>query len=184
MATNATTINAAKAAQAAAAEQPSQAAAQPAAPDDDELDSRHTRAADTRAADERPRQWAPPELLPDPVPQEGYVFRWVRINLLGAADPVNLSSKLREGWEPVKAAEQPQLSMLSTAAGRFKDCIEIGGLILCKMPDTMARQRDAYYVGQANQQMESIDSNFMRENDARMPLFKQRKTTVTFGRGS
>lgn len=144
-----------------------------------------TRDLDTRATTERPRSWMPPQLLPDPTPEEGYRFRWIRVSTLGVADPMNVSSKLREGWEPVKASEHPEIQLMGTGdKPRFPDSIEIGGLILCKTPIELAEQRNAYYVAQANGQMNAIDNNFMRENDARMPLFKERRTEVTFGRGS
>ena len=69
---------------------------------------RNPRELDTRARSERPKQWMPPTLLPDPTPEEGYVYRWIRVSTLGTNDPGNVSGKLREGWEPVKLSEQPQ----------------------------------------------------------------------------
>ena len=139
---------------------------------------------DTRAKAERPKQWMPPQTLPDPNPEEGYSFRWIRISTLGNNDPMNVSAKLREGWEPVKASEHPEIQLMGTGSGRYPDSIEIGGLLLCKTPTEFVRQRDTYYQRQAEGQMASVDSNFMRENDPRMPLFKERKSEVKFGRGS
>jgi hypothetical protein len=96
-----------------------------------------------------------------------------------------VSSKLREGWEPVKAAEHPEISMyLDNDNERYKDNIVVGGLMLCKTPTEMVEQRNAYYLAQAEANMRSVDNNFMRENDPRMPLFAERKTTVSFGRGN
>lgn len=142
------------------------------------------RALESREVDERPRQWMPPQLLPDPHPEAGYVFRWIRVSSRGESDPMNISSKLREGWEPVKASMHPEIQLLSGDAGRFPDGIEVGGLLLCKMPAEFVEQRNAYYGNMNAQQMNSVDNNFMRENDARMPLFAERKTEVKFGRGS
>jgi hypothetical protein len=102
---------------------------------------------------------------------------------MGQADPSNTSAKFREGWEPVKASEQPKLMMQADPNGRFKDNIEIGGLLLCKAPAELMKQRDDYYARQAQSQMQSVDNNFMRLNDERMPLFNERKTTVSFGKG-
>jgi len=93
------------------------------------------------------------------------------------------NAKWREGWEPVKASEQPTLMMQADPNGRFKDNIEIGGLLLCKAPAELMKQRDDYYAKQAQSQMQSVDNNFMRLNDERMPLFNERKTTVSFGKG-
>ena len=148
-------------------------------------DNRANREAETRAKDERPRSWAPPTLLPDPDPEAGYKFRWVRVSTMGQADPRNVSSKLREGWEPVRAADHPEISAyLDNDNERYKDNIVVGGLMLCKTPTEMVDQRNAFYQSQAEAQMRSVDNNFMRDNDPRMPLFAERKTTVSFGRGN
>ena len=145
--------------------------------------NRESREVSNRAALERPKRWLPPQLLPDPNPEAGYAFRWIRISTLGKDDATNISGKLREGWEPVKASEHPEIRLFNSGTNRFPDSIEIGGLLLCKTPVEFTEQRDAYYRQQAEQQMQSVDNNFMRESDARMPLFNERKTTVTFGKG-
>jgi hypothetical protein len=138
----------------------------------------------TREVMERPKQWMPPELLPNPTPEDGYAFRWIRVSTLGTADPMNISSKLREGWEPVKASEHPEIRLMDTGnKPRFPDSIEVGGLILCKTPVEFVSQRNSHYQRQTDGQMQSVDNNFMRENDARMPLFRERRTEVKFGRG-
>ena len=135
---------------------------------------RTSRELETRNVFERPKQWMPPELLPNPNLEPGYSFRWIRVSTLGSDDPMNISSKLREGWEPVKASDHPEIQLMGNGKGRYPDSIEIGGLMLCKTPTEFSAQRDAYYQKQAESQMNSIDSNFMRENDPRMPLFKER----------
>ena len=139
---------------------------------------------DKREKSERTRSWAPPALLPDPTPEDGYVFRWVRLSLLNKDDATNVSSKLREGWEPVKASDHPELQMYGTTQGRFPDSVQVGGLLLCKIPAEFMDQRSDYYRKQAEAQMQSVDGNFMRENDPRMPLFSEKRSTVTFGRGT
>jgi hypothetical protein len=148
-------------------------------------DNRTNRDSTNRDKEERPRAWAPPTLLPDPTPEPGYGYRWIRVSTMGQADPRNVSSKLREGWEPVRAADHPEISMyLDNDNERYKDNIVVGGLMLCKTPTEMSKQRDAFYQQQAEAQMRSVDNNFMRESDPRMPLFSERKSTVTFGRGN
>lgn len=144
---------------------------------------RTPRTLDTREETVRtPLTWKPAQLLPDPEPEPGYSFRWVRVSTLGQADPRNISVKQREGWEPVKASTQPHMVGLSDRDARFPDSIEIGGLVLCKAPKELTDQRDAYYKQQADSQMTSVDNNFMRENDPRMPLFKDRRSEVKFGK--
>ena len=145
--------------------------------------TRVNRDLDTREQTERPKKWMPPQLLPDPNPEPGYAFRWIRLSTLGNADAMNISSKLREGWEPVKASEHPEIRLLGGQSNRFPDSIEVGGLLLCKTPVEFTVDRDAYYRQQAESQMASVDNTYMRENDPRMPMFKERKSTVSFGKG-
>jgi hypothetical protein len=146
--------------------------------------NREKRELDTRAASTRPAKWMPPQLLPDPTPEPGYAFRWIRVSTLNAADPINISSKLREGWEPVKASDHPEIRLFgSTPDARFPDAVLVGGLLLCKTPAEFIDQRNAFYGQQAEQQMQSVDNSYMRESDPRMPLFKERTTKVTFGKG-
>jgi hypothetical protein len=146
--------------------------------------NRITRELESRDVTERPKQWQLPELLPEPDKQAGYSYRWIRVSTLNAADPRNLSAKLREGWEPVRLEEQPKFQLLADPNSRFKDNIEIGGLLLCKTPTELVEQRNAYFAGQAQNQTEAVDSNLMRQSDPRMPLFNERKSTTTFGSGS
>lgn len=127
--------------------------------------------------------WRPPNLLPEPIPQAGYVFRWVRTSTFGDADATNVSSKLRSGWQPVKAEDHPELMLTADPNSRFKGGVEVGGLLLCKIPAETVQQRTDYYSGMARNQMEAVDNHFMRENDPRMPLFRERQSKVTFGRG-
>jgi hypothetical protein len=146
-------------------------------------ENRIARELENREGTKRKQQWTPPQTLPEPEPQEGWVFRWIRTSIMGQADPSNTSAKFREGWEPVKAEDQPKLMMQGDPNSRFKGNIEIGGLLLCKAPAELMKQRDDYYAMQAKAQIQSVDNNFMRLNDERMPLFNERKTTVSFGKG-
>ena len=148
-----------------------------------ETQTRAKRETESREAYARPKQWMPPKLLPDPLPEEGYAFRWIRISSLGKDDATNYSSKLAEGWEPVKATDHPEIRLFNASATKFPDSIEVGGLLLCKTPVEFTVQRDAYYRQQAEAQMQSVDNTYMREHDPRMPMFKERKSTVTFGKG-
>ncbi len=138
----------------------------------------------TRELTQRPKQWAPAELLPEPDKQAGFAYRWVRVATNGQADPRNLSGKLREGWEPVSIDEQPQFQLLVDPDSRFKGNIEIGGLLLCKTPAEFVDQRNEHYSRQTQAQTEAVDNNLMRQSDARMPLFKESKSATSFGKGS
>jgi hypothetical protein len=147
-------------------------------------ENRLDRELQTRDKTVQKRAWQRPELLPTPKPEEGYTFHWVRVSTRGESDPMNVSSKLREGWEPVMAKDHPEIFLSGVESERFKDNVVIGGLMLCKAPKEFVADRNAYYQGQAEAQVKSVDNNFMRESDPRMPLFAEKKTKVTFGTGS
>lgn len=146
-------------------------------------ENRLTRELDTRVIEERPKQWMPPELLPEPDKQAGYEYRWIRVSLMNQADPRNISAQMRQGWEPVKIEEQPKFKLLIDPNSRYKDGIEIGGLLLCKAPEEFVKQRQEYYLNQTQSQADAVDSSLMRQSDARMPLFSEKKTTTSFGKG-
>ena len=147
-------------------------------------ENRLARELETRAVSERPKQWQQAELLPEPDKQPGFNYRWIRVATLNQADPRNLSAKLREGWEPVPIEEQPKFRLLVDPTSRYKDNIEIGGLLLCKTPTEFVQQRNDFYAKQTLSQTEAVDNNLMRQSDPRMPLFKERKSATSFGRGT
>ena len=147
-------------------------------------ENRKPRELEERTQTIRPTQWQQPELLPEPDKQPGYNYRWIRVSNLNAADPRNLSAKLREGWEPVTLEEQPKFRLLADPNSRYKDNIEIGGLLLCKTPAEFVDQRNAFYAKQTQAQTAAVDNNLMRQSDARMPIFKEGKSSSSFGKGS
>ena len=147
-------------------------------------ENRIKRDSENRETKTRKRSWQRPEVLPTPEPEDGYAFRWVRVSMLGQVDATNVSSKLREGWEPVRAEDYPQFTVLNVEQDKFADNIVQGGLMLCKAPQEIVDERTEHYEQQARNQIQSVDNNLMRENDARMPLFNERKTKVTFGNGT
>lgn len=151
-------------------------------------ENRIQRELETRELTQRPATWSPPQLLPDPTPQSGWAFRWIRVALMGQNDPTNTSANFREGWEPCKAADHPELMLHIDphSTSRFKDNIEIGGLLLCKTRQELVDQRRSYYQRLTDSQISAVDNNFMRTQDQRsnMSLFSDKKTEVKFGRGS
>jgi hypothetical protein len=142
-------------------------------------ENRTPRNVETRVQAERPKQWKPAELLPEPDKLPGYAYRWIRVGLQGNADPRNYSAKLREGWEPVKIEEQPQFQLLVDENSRFKDGVEVGGLLLCKTPIEFVEQRNNHYLKQSENQILAVDNNLMKQNDPRMPLFKESKSSTS-----
>lgn len=147
---------------------------------------RTRRTEETREKEVRPQSWKPAHDLPVPEPIDGYGFRWIRVAMMGTPDPANMARARREGWVPCKAADHPEISQDFAAFGLApaSDLIEIGGLVLCKAPTELIGQRDAYYADMTQKQAQSVDNNFLRENDPRMPLFREGKSRTSFGSGS
>lgn len=152
---------------------------------DEEQDSRAKREHDTREVSSRPAHWRPPSVLPTPDPQDGYVFRWIRTAMRNESDNTNVSRRFREGWEPVRLEDHPELRLLPDIDTRFDGAAVVGGLMLCKCDARTVKERNDYMREQSRTQMDAVDNNFLRENDARMPLLPpDRKTRVKFGDGS
>jgi len=145
------------------------------------MDNRKDRDIEAR---KETREWKPPSLLPEIKQEPGWAYRWVRVSLANEADNLNVSSRMREGWEPVKHSDHPEVNIPMDPNSRFKDNIEIGGLLLCKMPQEMVDQRNEYYRDKAKAQEQAVDNNLMRQNDPRMPLFSDKKSTASFGKGN
>ena len=140
---------------------------------------------DSKSRDKSARTvYVPPSNLPDPTPDPDYTFRWVATHVLGQPLANNVSLQMRDGYEPVKAVDHPELALFGNNANGN---VEIGGLMLCKAPKERVEARDEYYKKQAQNQMDSVDNSFMRQNDPRMPLFADRKSSSSrggFGNGS
>jgi hypothetical protein len=146
--------------------------------------NRAVRDLESRDTTYRPSYWKAPEVLPMPDERPGWKHRYVRLSTNGVADPSNISSKLREGYEPCKADEYPELMMHAAIEGRFRGGIEIGGLLLCRIPAEFMEQRAKHFANLNQSQMESVDNNFLRESNPKMPLFSEKKSNVTFGSGT
>ena len=140
---------------------------------------RTLRTEESREATKRKVTWTRPNSIPDPEPKPGVEYRWIRTSTLGQADMTNVSSKFREGWEPVKAEDHPELKVLTDVDSKFKGNVEVGGLLLCKnSTDNMDARRD-HYKTKNDQQIASVDNNYLRESDSRMPVLKPEKVTRT-----
>ena len=147
-------------------------------------ENRLKREMEVRSTQERPKQWMPAELLPEPDKEPGFAYRWIRVATLNQNDPRNLSGKLREGWEPVPVEEQPQFKLLVDPNSRFAGNIEIGGLLLCKTPSEFVAQRNSHVQQKTEAQTNAVDNNLMRQSYPRMPIFNERKSATRFGKGS
>lgn len=140
------------------------------------------RSVDSRAASPRPKPWKPPSSLDAPPPPEGYVHRWIRVESSGVDDRKNLSARLREGFELVRAEEYPDFEAPTVQDGRHAGVIGVGGLVLARIPVEIVAQRRAYYNKQTSEQLAAVDNDLMREQHPSMPIIKpERQSRVTFG---
>ena len=145
---------------------------------------RTDREVEVREDPVKQRVWKPAALLPEFTQKPGWVYRWVRVSLLNEPDNMNVSAKMREGWEPVLHSEHPELIIGIESQGRYKDNIEIGGLLLCKAPKELMDQRQAYIDGKTKAQTDAVDASFMNQSDPRMPKFAEgNENGRSFGRG-
>tara|TARA_A100000171_G_scaffold7705_1_gene5845 strand:- start:228 stop:704 length:477 start_codon:yes stop_codon:yes gene_type:complete len=145
---------------------------------------RTPRSAESRDKVSRRKPWQPPSLLDAPPPPQGYVYRWIRESMIGQNDPANMSKRIREGWEPVRAEDHPDFEAPSIDDGKHAGVIGVGGLILAKIPKETVDERRAYYQNVADQQIQAVDNDLMRESNQVMPISNpNRSTKVTFGKG-
>jgi len=145
--------------------------------------SRGSRSSETREHGERKRSWTKPSMLPTPTPEDGYKYRYVRTSIMGQADNSNVSSRFREGYTPVKLEEAQDLQVVPDIDSRFSGNVEVGGLMLCKIPSEIAEDRVAEQLDQAQNAIDAVDRNYLRENDPRMPVLRpERSTRTTFGK--
>lgn len=142
---------------------------------------RTPRAAETRDKTQRRKPWAPPSRLDAPEPPAGYVHRWVRVAMRGEEDKINVHQKLREGWEPVRADEYPEFDAPAIDEGRYAGVIGTGGLMLCRIPEETAQERNAYYGGRTREQMQAVDQDLMKDEHPSMPITRDRRSRVSFG---
>jgi len=146
-----------------------------------EQNTRKPRAATTRSTEERRKPWAPPSRLEAPNPPEGYVHRWIRTSIRNEDDSMNVHSRLREGWEPVRAEEYPEYQYPVIDEGKHAGVIGQGGLMLCRIPAETAQERAEYYGTRTREQMTAVDQDMMKEQHHSMPMSANRQSRVSFG---
>jgi len=146
--------------------------------------SRSDRALESRERESRAQSftYTPPQQLPDPDPQDGYTFRWIRTHFMGQSDARNVSMARRDGYEPVRIEDHPEMAFIVDDPSKLSGNVEIGGLMLCKQLEEKTKARQAYYDELSHRQIQSVDNNFMRENDPRMPLFTEKRSEVSFNK--
>ena len=140
-----------------------------------------SRASQTRSNTERPKVWAPPSSLDAPPAPDGFRHRWIRAESLGFQDSKNISGRLRSGYELVRDDEYKDSDYPVVTEGKYKGIIGVGGLVLARVPEEIAKQRTEYFAKQAEGQNEAVENDLMREEHKSMPIDVSRQSRVTFG---
>ena len=143
-----------------------------------------SRESETRAKTERRKEWAPPSLLDAPPAPEGFKHRWIRAETIGQMDQKNVSARLREGWEFVRADEYPDMEWPVLDTGRYEGVIAVGGLMLARIPEEIVEQRSKYFARVAQDKDDAVANDPLKDQHPSMPVHNEsRKTRVTFGGG-
>ena len=147
-----------------------------------EKDKKTSRANQTRSKSERPKVWVPPSSLDAPPAPDGFRYRWIRAESVGFQDTKNISGRIREGYELVRAEEVENAADYPVLdEGRYKGVIGVGGLLLAKVPIEIAKQRQAYMTSRHQERSDAVENDLMKEQDERMPINVERQSRVTFG---
>ena len=139
------------------------------------------RASQTRTAEKRPTTWTPPSSLDAPPAPAGFRHRWIRTEVLGFDDTKNMSGKIRSGWELVRADEYPDSVYPELKDGKYSGVIGVGGLVLARIPEEVAKSREAYFNKQTQDREEAINNDLLKDQHPSMPINSDRQTRVTFG---
>ena len=140
-----------------------------------------SRESENRSKRERPKVWTPPSQLDAPPAPNGFKHRWIRAEAVGQMDQKNVSAKLREGWEFVRADEYPEMEWPSIDSGRYEGVIAVGGLMLARIPNEIVAQRKAYFEQLTQDKDEAVANDPMKDQHPSMPISKERSSRVTFG---
>ena len=139
------------------------------------------RASQSRVSEKRPVTWTPPSSLDAPPAPEGFKHRWIRTEVLGFDDTKNMSAKLRSGWELVRGDEYPGQTYATVKEGKYAGVIGVGGLVLARIPEEIAKARDEYYRKQTQDREDAVNNDLMKEQHPSMPIDSDRQSHVTFG---
>ena len=140
-----------------------------------------SRASETRAKDVRPQVWTPPSSLDAPPAPDGYRQRWIRVESMGFDDTKNATGKLRSGWEFVRADQYPEENYPVLKEGKYAGVIGVGGLVLARIPEELAQQREAYYQSRTKDREDAVNNDLLKEQHPSMPINQDRQSRVTFG---
>tara|TARA_R100001509_G_scaffold158716_1_gene124287 strand:+ start:116 stop:580 length:465 start_codon:yes stop_codon:yes gene_type:complete len=144
-------------------------------------EKRTSRASQTREKTAKKKVWTPPSALDAPPAPSGFAHRWLRAESLGFNDTKNIQGRLRSGYELVRADEYPDSDYPIVEDGKYSGVIGVGGLVLARVPEEIAQQRNEYYASQHQEKVKAMDNDLMKEEHPSMPIDIDRQTRVTFG---
>ena len=144
-------------------------------------DKRTSRASQTREKTSQKKVWTQPSPLDSPPAPTGFRHRWVRAETLGFSDTKNVMGRIRQGYELVRADEYPDSDFPVVEDGKYAGVIGVGGLVLTRVPEEIAKQRQEFYTKQGLEQVEALDNDLMKEQHQSMPINIDRQSRVTFG---
>lgn len=145
--------------------------------------NRSSHESDTREKTARRKSWAPPSRLDAPPAPAGYRHRWIRAESGGQEDRINVTGKIREGYELVRSDEYPEFSSPTVDDGRHAGVISVGGLMLARIPDETAEERRAYYESRTHDQLMAVDNDLAKSNGHSSMRIQNpnRQSRVSFG---
>ena len=138
-------------------------------------------ASQTREKEKKPTTWTPPSSLDAPPAPDGFRHRWIRAESMGFDDTKNMAGKIRSGWELVRAEEYPGSEYPVLKEGKYAGVIGVGGLVLARISEELAKSREEYFRRQTREKDEAVNNDLMKEEHKSMPISSDRQTRVTFG---
>ncbi len=148
---------------------------------ENDINTKASRASQSREKSKRPQTWTPPSSLDAPPAPDGFRHRWIRAETMGFDDTKNMSGKIRSGWELVRADQYPETDYPTVKEGKYAGVIGVGGLLLARIPEEIAKARADYYNQQTKDRDDAINNDLMKEQHPSMPIDSDRQTRVTFG---
>ena len=145
--------------------------------------NRKAREEDTREKTTQRKPWTPPSRLDAPPAPAGYKHRWIRAEAAGIEDRINVSGKIREGYELVRSAEYPDFPIPTVEDGRYAGIISVGGMLLARIPEETVEERNNYYQRRALDQTQAADNDLLKSNSHSTMKIQEpnRQSKVTFG---
>jgi len=146
-----------------------------------EKEQKTSRASQTKAKTAKKVVWTPPSSLDAPNAPAGYRHRWIRHEVMGFDDTKNMAAMIRSGYELVRADEYPDQDYPVMKEGKYAGMIGVGGLVLARIPEEIAKARQNYFDKQNEAKDEAIKHDILKEQHPSMPISQERQTRVTFG---